>query len=210
MEPLFDRLVMIARVHPEPGRSHYELPPEVEVEALPWVDNLSSPGKVISMTLRSLRRFWRLLDEVDVIWLVGSYATSVPFALIAAARGKRVAFGIRQDLPNYARGRHPDRRHVHVAADVLEAVYRGLARFFPFAVVGPDLAHRFKHAPRLLDVSISLIRERDVVSAEQALQRPYNGSLSILNVGRIEMEKNPLLLAEILAALRERDPRWRL
>jgi glycosyltransferase involved in cell wall biosynthesis len=29
-------------------------------------------------------------------------------------------------------------------------------------------------------------------------------------VGRIEREKNPLLLADVLARLRERDPRWRL
>ncbi len=210
LAPLFDRLVMIARVHPEPSRSHYELPPEVEVEALPWVDNLSSPVKVLSMTLRSLRRFWRILDDVDVIWLVGSYATSIPYALLAVARGKRVAFGIRQDLPRYARGRHPDRRLVHIAADVLEAIYRGLARFFPFAVVGPDLAERFKHAPRLLDVSVSMIRERDVVDVDRALERPYEGELVILNVGRVDMEKNPLLMADVLARLRARDARWRL
>jgi glycosyltransferase involved in cell wall biosynthesis len=76
--------------------------------------------------------------------------------------------------------------------------------------VGPDLAERFKHAPRLLDVSVSMIRERDVVSAEQALERPYDGELVILNVGRVDMEKNPLLLADVLARLRERDPRWRM
>jgi glycosyltransferase involved in cell wall biosynthesis len=210
MEPLFERLVMIARVHPELSRSHYELAPGVEVEAMPWADNLSSPGKVLWMTLRSIRSFWRILDEVDVIWLVGSYATSIPYALLAALRGKRVAFGIRQDLPRYARGRHPDRRLVHIAADVLEAVYRGLARFFPFAVVGPDLAERFRHAPRLLDVSVSMIRERDIVDVEQALERRYDEDLVILNVGRVDMEKNPLLLADVLASLRERDPRWRM
>jgi glycosyltransferase involved in cell wall biosynthesis len=210
LEPLFERLVLIARVHPAPGSSNYRLPPGVEMRELPWVDDLSSPGKVLSMTLRSIRRFWRLLDEVDVVWLVGSYATSVPYALLAAARGKRVAFGIRQDLPRYARGRHPDRRAVHVAADVLEAIYRGLARFFPFAVVGPELAERFKHAPHLLDVSVSLMRERDVVPVDSALARPYDGELVMLNVGRVEMEKNPLLMADVLARLRERDPRWRL
>ena len=141
---------------------------------------------------------------------MGSYAVSLPFALMAAARGKRVAFGIRQDLPRYARGRHPTRRGVHIAADVLEAMYRGLARFFPFVVVGPDLADRFRHAPHLLDVSISLIAERDVVPLDRALERPYDGELQILNVGRLDAEKNPLLLADVLARLREHDPRWRL
>lgn len=210
MADMFDRLVLIARVHPEPGPSHYELAPELELEPLPWVENMSSVRDILSMTVRSLRGFWRVLDDVDVVWLVGSYAVSLPFALMAAARGKRVAFGIRQDLPRYARGRHPDRRLVHVAADVLEGVYRGLARFFPFVVVGPDLAARFRHAPQLLDVSISLIGERDVVPLEQALERSYDGDLTILNVGRLDPEKNPLLLADILARLRQDDPRWKL
>ena len=172
MAGMFERLVIIARVHPDPGRSHYELAPGVELEPLPWVENMSRVKDILSMTARSLRRFWRALDDVDVVWLVGSYAVSLPFALMAAARGKRVAFGIRQDLPRYARGRHPTRRGVHVAADVLEAVYRGLARFFPFVVVGPDLADRFRHAPHLLDVSISLIAERDVVPLDRALDAP--------------------------------------
>jgi glycosyltransferase involved in cell wall biosynthesis len=48
-----------------------------------------------------------------------------------------------------------------------------------------------------------------------ALERPaaardYAGELSILSVGRLDEEKNPLLLADVLALLRRRDPRWRL
>jgi glycosyltransferase involved in cell wall biosynthesis len=40
--------------------------------------------------------------------------------------------------------------------------------------------------------------------------RDYSGELNVLAVGRLEREKNPLLLADILARLREREPRWRL
>jgi glycosyltransferase involved in cell wall biosynthesis len=34
--------------------------------------------------------------------------------------------------------------------------------------------------------------------------------LSVLAVGRLEREKNPLLLADVLVLLRESEPRWRL
>ena len=37
-----------------------------------------------------------------------------------------------------------------------------------------------------------------------------DGELRILTVGRLETEKNPLLLADVLARLHERDPRFRL
>jgi glycosyltransferase involved in cell wall biosynthesis len=44
---------------------------------------------------------------------------------------------------------------------------------------------------------------------EVALARSYDGELTVLTVGRLDTEKNPLLLAEILALLAN-DERWRL
>ena len=43
---------------------------------------------------------------------------------------------------------------------------------------------------------------------EDAMRRRYD-RLRLLSVGRIEEEKNPLLLADVLARLHEIDPRWR-
>jgi glycosyltransferase involved in cell wall biosynthesis len=59
-------------------------------------------------------------------------------------------------------------------------------------------------------LAVSLISETDVVSASELERRSYDGELRILSVGRLETEKNPLLLADVLAKLRERDERWRL
>jgi glycosyltransferase involved in cell wall biosynthesis len=42
------------------------------------------------------------------------------------------------------------------------------------------------------------------------LARAYSGELRILTVGRIESEKNPLLLADVLARLRSTGRSWRL
>jgi glycosyltransferase involved in cell wall biosynthesis len=59
---------------------------------------------------------------------------------------------------------------------------------------------------------VSLVSERDLVEPDEALKRrTYDGdTLVALSVGRIEREKNPLLLADALAQLRALDPRWRL
>jgi glycosyltransferase involved in cell wall biosynthesis len=207
---MVERFVFVARLDPAPGRSHYRMPDGVEVAPLPWVASLSRPLDVLKLTVRSLRRFWRVLDDVDVVWLVGSYLLSLVFALLAVARGKKVVLGIRQDLPSYARGRHPGRRWIHLAADALDAMYRTLGRVFAVIVVGPDLARRYRRATRLLPISVSMIDDADIVAFEDAAARSYDGELTILSVGRLDPEKNPLLLADVLARLREHDPRWRL
>ena len=54
------------------------------------------------------------------------------------------------------------------------------------------------------------MEEAQIVTPEDALARSYDGELQVLNVGRLDPEKNPLLLADVLARLRENDPRWRL
>jgi glycosyltransferase involved in cell wall biosynthesis len=128
---------------------------------------------------------------------------------LALARRKRVVLGVRQDLPAYARSRHPDRRIVHRAADLLEAAYSGLGRFVPVVVVGPALARRYRRGRAVLPLTVSLVSERELDSPPP--ERRWDGEeLRVLSVGRLEEEKNPLLLADILARLRARDPRWRL
>lgn len=205
-----ERLVIVGRLDPRPGRSHYRLPDGVEFVALPHYPSLVDARRSVPAMARSLGRFWRVLREVDGAWLLGPYALSVLFALLAALRGRRVALGVRQDTPRYVRSRHPDRRWVHLAADALEGVYRLMARRWPVVVVGPGLARNYSRAPRVLPIAVSLVSERELVEPSEALSKSYDGELVALSVGRIEREKNPLLLADILARLRESDPRWRL
>jgi glycosyltransferase involved in cell wall biosynthesis len=112
--------------------------------------------------------------------------------------------------PDYVRGRHPGRRALHRVADGLDAAWRGLARRFPVVVVGADLAARYAAAPRRHTMFVSLVRRHDLTSAEAALQRRYDGPLTALAVGRLDAEKNPLLLADVLALLRAQDRRWRM
>jgi glycosyltransferase involved in cell wall biosynthesis len=210
MAPHLDGLTIVGRLDPRAGSSHYRLPDGVEFVALPHYSSLVRARESVPAMLRSVRIFWRLLDRVDAAWLLGPYALSVVFALMAAARGRRVALGVRQDTPRYVRSRHPERRWVHLAADALDAIYRLMARRWPVVVVGPDLARRYRGSRRVLPISVTLVDEDDIVAPEAAAARPYDGELTALSVGRLEREKNPLLLADVLAELRRADERWRL
>ncbi len=202
-------VVLVGRFDPTPAPSHHRLPGGVELVELPHYDSLAA-GRAPALLARSLGRLWRTLGEVDAVWLLGPHPLAIAFAVLAAARRRRVVLGVRQHLPDYVRARRPGRRGLLLAALALEASWRALARVFPVVVVGPDLAHRYRHARRLLDLPISLVDDADIASADEARARVYDGDLVALSVGRLDAEKNPLLLADALAALRRRDPRWRL
>jgi glycosyltransferase involved in cell wall biosynthesis len=159
---------------------------------------------------RSVAAFREALTEVDVVWLFGPYPLAFVFAAIARARGVRVVLGVRQDLPSYVANRHPGRRAVHLAATALEHGYRRLARRHAAVVVGPDLARNYADAGRLLDVNVSLIRAGDVAIAPAAPSWEARPALELLSVGRLDAEKNPAMLADVLAGVRAQDPRWRL
>jgi glycosyltransferase involved in cell wall biosynthesis len=206
-----ERLVIVGRLSPRSGASHYRLPASVEFVALPHYSSLVNVRESAPAMVRSLGRFWRVLRGVDTAWLLGPYMLSVLFGGLAALRRRRVALGVRQDLPRYVRSRHPGTRWVYAAALTLEGIYRALARRWPVVVVGPQLARNYSRAGRVLPITVSLVPSAQIASEAEIAARSYDGpELVALSVGRLEREKNPLLLADVLAALRSLDPRWRL
>lgn len=205
-----ERLVLVGRLNPTPGTSHYPLADDTELVGLPHYESLANPLGVARSLAISLGRFWRLLGEVDTVWVLGPYPHSVALALTTIARRRRLVLGVRQDMPAYVRSRRPDRRWMHFGADVLEAIWRALARRYPVVVVGDELERKYSSAPRLLQTEIPLVSERDLATAADVAARSYDGELTVLTVGRIDTEKNPLLLAEILARLSEGARSWRL
>jgi glycosyltransferase involved in cell wall biosynthesis len=204
------RLVVVGRLDPAPGRWHYRLPDTTEFVALPYYARLSAMREVSITIVESLRRFWRVLEGVDVVWLLGPHPLAFAFAALARMRGRRVVLGVRQDMPRYVAMRHPGSRGLRLAAGALEHGFRALARSVPVIVVGPELARHYARARRVLELHVSLVREADVASPAMFEARRYDGALQLLSVGRLAAEKNPLLLADVLAELRRRDPRWRL
>ncbi len=205
-----DRLVLVGRLDPQPGSSHYPLHEDTELVGLPHYDSLSDPLSVTRSLVLSLARLWQMLGEVDTVWVLGPYPHAIALACLTILRRRRLVLGVRQDMPAYIRIRRPDRRWMHAGADAMEAVWKLLARRYPVVVVGPELARQYRRARRTLSLTVSLVSEHDVVGPDRALARSYDGELRLLTVGRLDAEKNPLLLAEILALLRARGGSWRL
>jgi glycosyltransferase involved in cell wall biosynthesis len=205
-----DRLTLIGRLGPEPARAPYLLPPEVGFVPLPYYPSLGQPLRAIRALRGALTRFWGALDDVDCVWLLGPHPLAILFVAIAALRRKPVVLGVRQDFPSYLRSRHPDRPILRLIGYLLEAAYRGLARRFAVVVVGPDLAKRYRRARRLLEINVSLVSSRDIIDPKLESGRSYEGELRLISVGRLESEKNPLLLAEVLSRLADDGRRWRL
>ncbi|HEU0019223.1 MAG TPA: glycosyltransferase [Thermoleophilaceae bacterium] len=205
-----DAMVLIGRLNPELGQSHYRVDDAIDFRPLPFYPSLAQPVEAIGAMARSLGRFWNAIDDVDCVWLLGPHPLELLFAALAVARGKRVTLGVRQDLPAYSRARHPERSGFHRIADLLDWSWRLLARRCRTVVVGPELAKRYAAARELLPIAVSLVRDSDLVDPDAAARRDWSGERQVLSVGRLEAEKNPLLLADILAALVADDQRWRL
>jgi glycosyltransferase involved in cell wall biosynthesis len=210
MRPVFGRLAIAGRVDPAPGASHYELPADVDFVELPFYASAAGARPLARALFGALRAWNAALRNVDAVWVLGPQGLAIPLALVALARRKRVVLGVRQDLVAYVRSRHPGRRVVHIAARVFEGAFRLLGRFTGVIVVGPALAERYGRSRELLALTVSMVSEEELERSAR-VERDWDGdALRMLSVGRLEQEKNPLLLADILARAREEDPRWRL
>jgi glycosyltransferase involved in cell wall biosynthesis len=208
LAPHLERTVVIGRLDPD-GEARYPLG-GVELVPLPNYPSLSHTIPALRGMLGSLRPFWRALDELDCVWILGPHPLAFAFALIARMRGRAVVLGVRQDSVEYMRNRHPTARLKIGLARLMDAGFRALARRWPVVVVGPGIAETYAKARRLLRISVSLIERKRIAQASVAAARDYGGELIALSVGRLETEKNPVALADVLAALRARDERWRL
>lgn len=210
LAPHCERLVVLGRLDPTPGRFPYELR-TAQLVALPHYGSGADLAAVLRTLPIAIGRYWRALDDLDVVWILGPNPPhALLFAVLGLLRRRRVVLGVRQNLPELIRHRRPGRRVVLGAAYLLEWAFRALARRLPVVVVGPDLARRYRGARSMLTVYVSLLRERDLSSADSDIRRYDDEDLMMLSVGRLDPEKNPLLLAEVLDRALAADPRWRL
>jgi glycosyltransferase involved in cell wall biosynthesis len=204
-----ERLLIVGRLDPKPGSTHHRLQGDFDFAELPDYASLGSMTSALRATLASIPRLWRSLEQVEVVWLLGPNPLCVVFALLARLRGRRVVLGVRQDIVALTRSRYGRGAHL-AAAVILERIWRLIARRATVIAIGPELERAYDGAGHVVAISISLIDAEDVIGAQEAERRDYSGELTALSVGRLEAQKNPLLLADVLAELRQRSERWRL
>jgi glycosyltransferase involved in cell wall biosynthesis len=202
LRPHVDELTLVGRVRE--GRAAYAIPPDVKVHPLPDYPTLKHLAAVVLALPRSLRALDRAVRAADRVLSIGPHPFSLPAALLALARGKDLALMVRQDYPSYIRHRLPSGRWLPAVwlAGTLELVFRLIARRVPTVVVGDALADVYRRAPRLLNLTISLVPAREVGThrSEELSGRPVR----LLSVGRLEPEKAPHLLVELMQLLEER------
>jgi glycosyltransferase involved in cell wall biosynthesis len=210
LPPRVDEVVLFGRLDPAPGRAAYAIPGAgVRFVALPHYPRVTSLGPMMGSLPRACATFAAELPRLDAVLVFGPHPVAVAFAALARGRGVPLVLGVRQDYPSYIRNRLPSAGWAWSvpAARGLDEAFRALGRNAPAVVAGDDLAHRYARGAPVLSTGFPLVSERDVVRDPAP---DWEGSIQVLSVGRLEQEKNPLLLVDILAALRARSPRWRL
>ena len=211
LRPNVDGLTLIGRLDPTgaPVATPHALPGDVDVVGLPPYPSAAQPLAVLRALPGTVRRLWRALDGLGGVVAFGPSPVALVIVLLAMLRGRKVALGVRQDYPRYVTRRHPGRRGLAAAAFALEGAWRSLARLHPAIVVGPDLGRRYRASAAVFEAAISLVDDADVAAS---VREPLPGGrpVRLLSVGRLDAEKNPLLLADVLAALARGGGDWRL
>jgi glycosyltransferase involved in cell wall biosynthesis len=204
-------LTVFGRVDPEPVVGAIELPSDlIDFVELPFYPSLHSLPRAISSLQRSIPAFDQHLRGLDAVWLFGPHPLSLVIAWRARRRGLPVFLGIRQNLPDYIKGRFPFvlEPAARTAAWSLELAFRRLARQVPVVVAGEDLGRRWTGvARRLLVTSFGVVRAAELVAPEVAGSQQWDEPVRLLSVGRLDAEKNPLLLADVM---KELGPGWQL
>jgi len=214
LPPRVDELVLFGRLDPEPGTSHYALPAErVRFVPLPHYPRITSVAGQLRAVRETTRIFESEAENLDAAWIFGPHPMAVALALTARRRGMPLFLGVRQDYPRYIAARLPSPLWAWSvgAAYSLDRVFRRLARSSPTVAVGDELARNYEGGPApVLSTGFSLVSQADVIGREEAHARSWSEPVRLLSVGRLDPEKNPLLLLDAIERLRAGGRDWRL
>lgn len=214
MPPRVDEVVFFGRLDTVAGRSDYELPSRgVRFVPLPHYATIRDVAGQVRAAVRTASIFADELDRLDAVWIFGPHPMSLVLARAAHRRKTPVFLGVRQDYPSYIAHRLPSRAWLWAVpiAHALERAFRSLARTTPTLVMGDALARTYRRgsAP-VLSTGFCLVPRSELAERDEAVSRQWDRDRRILSVSRLDPEKNPLLLPEIVSRLRAVDPRWRL
>ncbi len=213
LPPRVDELVVFGRLDPRESRLAYPLPARgVRFVPLPYYRRVSSLGALAASLPRACATFRAELPRLDAVLVFGPHPVALVFAALARLCATPLVLGVRHDYPEYIRGRLPSRAWGWAvpAARSIELAFRAAGRGAAAIVLGDELERRYARGRPVLATGFSLVPAAEVVSPDHAVARDWSGELRLLSVGRLDPEKNPLLLVEVAARLRARDPRWRL
>lgn len=202
----FERFAVIARSTEDAAETPNLLPAGIELVPLPHYRSLRDLGSVAKAIPGTLAAMWRSLADLDAVWVEADHPFALALAAMAALRRRGVILLIRQDTQGYFRNRVEGTARALLAGPIwlLDRTVRLLARRLRTTVIG--VASRYgTPRPNLLPIRVNLLAESQLVSRSR--DTDWDELVELLTVGRIDREKNPLLVARVLAALEESDGR---
>jgi glycosyltransferase involved in cell wall biosynthesis len=210
----FDSVLLFGRTLRDPAPERFvALRWPARLAELPYYPDLTRLPSVARATVGTAKAFWRGLASVDTVWVFGPHPFALVLIALARLRGRNVVLGVRQDTVAYFRARLPSPRWVPALVPLrgLDAAFRLLARRTPTTVVAaPEIAGRYSRGSRRVLAMIDSVLPAEAVVTEPP-RHDWTGPIELLTVGRLEPEKNPLLLVEAIAALDRLEPgRFRL
>jgi glycosyltransferase involved in cell wall biosynthesis len=203
----FDEFVVFGRGARSDEDADYVLPSGIGLVSLPHYESLRRLLQVARSGIGTARTMWSGLESVDTVWVFGPHPFGYLLIALARLRGKRIALGERQDTWHYHTTRLQGRRWLPVlgAVRLADGFHRLLARRLPATVVGRTLAERYGlDRSTVLPITVSLVPEREL--AKEPTVRDLSEGVRLLTIGRIDVEKNPLLVVDVLAELERRRP----
>lgn len=195
-------------------RCTHELAGDFEFVGLPYYASVADLVGVHRSLPAASDVFSQRLDALDAVWIFGPHPVSLRFASIASQRRLPIALGVRQDQPTYMRSRLTGvKRLLGVPYfDRLERRWRALGREHPVFTAGDELAAAYGGPPLAESTAFTLVREDAIASEPVATARgaALGSPVRMLSVGRLDPEKNPLLLPAIVGELAGTDRDWEL
>jgi glycosyltransferase involved in cell wall biosynthesis len=203
-------LVVFGRLDPRPGVQANVLDTSaLRFVAIPHYERLTDLRGVMRAWRTTGRVFAAELGDLDAVWIFGPHPLAQMLVGMGERAGLQVFLGTRMDFPRYVSSRLRGRARLWglPAGHALDLSFRRLTRSRPTVVVGSELAERYGGSQTLVS-GVSLIREAEVAPDARA-DAKWAETVRLLTVTRLEEEKNPLLLPDVLIRLRP-DGDWRL
>jgi len=202
----FSSLQLFGRTDPGELGEYVPLPPEVELVELPHYGDLRQIPSVARALFGTANRFWKGLEQVDTVWIFGPHPFGLMLAGMAALRRRQIVLGVRQDTMAYFRSRLPSQRWkpLLLGAHALDISFRLLSRRVKTVVTGPAIGRRYGDRPQVFVMWESVVRSEDVATGLH--DQPWDGPIELITVGRLDPEKNPLLLVEAIGELDREEP----
>ena len=188
-----ERTILLGQLDPRPAAAALPRRGPDRVRAAPLLPEPAQPAALPAMA-RSVARFWRVLDDVDAVWLLGPHPLCLVFALLAALRRRSgVAWACARTSPSTCAAATRDAgraRGGRSARGRLPAARAALSRRSWWG----RSSRATTRAPAVCSRSTS----RSCASPSWPTPReatagaPGTASWSCSRVGRLETEKNPL------------------